>query len=375
MRYYNRRYERTSDETVDATREGGGVNAGKALPTISFGAGDRVITEGEKDTAFFVLVAGELAVWRGRTELGRLSACGDMVGELAALTGRARSATVVATCPTEMLKVEFDARRMAKTHPEIVGKVDTVITTRYEIARNKTALYVAGIAVARRALLHQVLVENELSQSRLRRGGETAIRKRIRRLLDDTLAIRGDSDDPRLLRKIADENGATERYLTALAQSPWLDDRLGVRFVEIENRYLLTSRVDQVATLKEKALLATEMLELLADFENLPGLTREMDIINLESIVPFNNRLTILRDVAMKDFRSKNPAADEKQALYHEKKLLAEVEKQKVSAGKDVVFVSRVAEQLGVASVYEKELRRLIALSDTSGTFLELPPL
>jgi len=89
-----------------------------------FEPGDVVITEGEPGDSIFVVSTGSVRVFvRNPTghnfEMGRLGE-GEFFGEIGSLSGRPRTATVVAAAPVEML--ELDKRtidRIARTHPRV----------------------------------------------------------------------------------------------------------------------------------------------------------------------------------------------------------------------------------------------------------------
>jgi CRP-like cAMP-binding protein len=76
----------------------------------SFAAGHAVVTEGERGGSFFLVVDGALSVRvNGIGEVATLTP-GAFFGEIAALLGEARSATVVCTASTTLLR--FDGPRV-----------------------------------------------------------------------------------------------------------------------------------------------------------------------------------------------------------------------------------------------------------------------
>ncbi|MGE0454854.1 MAG: cyclic nucleotide-binding domain-containing protein [Vicinamibacteria bacterium] len=89
-----------------------------------FEPGDVVITEGEPGDSIFVVSSGSVRVFvRNPTghnfEMGRLGE-NEFFGEIGSLSGRPRTATVVAAAPVEML--ELDKRtidRIARSHPRV----------------------------------------------------------------------------------------------------------------------------------------------------------------------------------------------------------------------------------------------------------------
>lgn len=340
-----------------------------------YSPGERIIAEGERGSRVYILLNGELAVWRGRTELARLKGHGDVVGELAALTGRPRAASVVAATPSELLEIDLNARVLFKARPEVMDKIDHAITMRFEIARNKSKLYVDNTSLARRALLQDVIVERDLAASPKLKDMEPSVRKKIRRLIEESFDLHGDQDDPRVIRKIADENGVVDRYSTALTTRPWLDEGLVVRFHDLEDRFRLTTQIDLISAMKDRAGITMEMLDLLGEYESLPGMTKEMDILHMEKVVPFGVKTDLFRALCMKEFREKFPHAGENDLRYWERRVIAMIEKQKINAGKDLVMLVRAAEELGIAAAYFAELKRVLEISESSSSYVELPAL
>lgn len=99
------------DEDVDWM-----VSVGRKLPVATGGA---IIEEGQLLDAIYVVVAGRFSVVVGQppTELERLSA-GEMLGEISMLDSRPPTATVVATEPSEVLRIDrtaVDARLATNT--------------------------------------------------------------------------------------------------------------------------------------------------------------------------------------------------------------------------------------------------------------------
>jgi len=69
-----------------------------------FAPGTEIITEGQVDDSFYVLVSGQVAVRKGSTELQTL-APGDCFGEMGLISHAQRSATIVAKDQVAVLKV------------------------------------------------------------------------------------------------------------------------------------------------------------------------------------------------------------------------------------------------------------------------------
>lgn len=86
-------------------------------------AGHTVVSEGEEGSSLFILLFGEVLVTKGtgeeRRELARLGA-GSLFGELALITSKPRSATVVTTQAAELFEIDRKSvEEVAASHPSI----------------------------------------------------------------------------------------------------------------------------------------------------------------------------------------------------------------------------------------------------------------
>lgn len=68
--------------------------------------GDVIIAEGDEASRIFILLAGEVAVIKGGDQLVTMNQTGDIFGELAALEGEVRSASVVSVTDSFCLAVD-----------------------------------------------------------------------------------------------------------------------------------------------------------------------------------------------------------------------------------------------------------------------------
>lgn len=71
---------------------------------LEYGPDEPIVSEGELDSSFFVIVSGEVGVRKGQQNLQRLGG-GDCFGEMGFVAGGPRSATIVARTPVVVLKV------------------------------------------------------------------------------------------------------------------------------------------------------------------------------------------------------------------------------------------------------------------------------
>lgn len=92
---------------------------------------DKELTkEGRPGREFFVLIDGTADVRKGSRRVNQLNA-GDFFGEIALVTSRPRTATVVATSPVRALVItDRSFRRLLERQPEIQSKVMSALAAR-----------------------------------------------------------------------------------------------------------------------------------------------------------------------------------------------------------------------------------------------------
>lgn len=73
---------------------------------VSFKSGSFLIKEGELDPMIFFLLAGHVKVVKNNESIYELKRAGDIFGEMTAIDGAARSASVVAVKPTTCLTLD-----------------------------------------------------------------------------------------------------------------------------------------------------------------------------------------------------------------------------------------------------------------------------
>ncbi|MDH3413418.1 MAG: cyclic nucleotide-binding domain-containing protein, partial [Gammaproteobacteria bacterium] len=74
--------------------------------------GDHIISEGDLEQSFFVIVSGDVSVVIGDTEVSKLTT-GDCVGELGYLSKVKRTASVIATSDVSVMKVDSNLMEWA----------------------------------------------------------------------------------------------------------------------------------------------------------------------------------------------------------------------------------------------------------------------
>ncbi|MGW2346044.1 Crp/Fnr family transcriptional regulator [Streptomyces sp. NPDC001661] len=129
--------------------------------TRTFAAHETLLLEGDRSSHLILLLEGWCAVWlateRGGQLILGLRSEGELIGEMAALDGRPRSASVTTLSPTTGLVVPADAfRRFLSARPHATALVLGQLTERLRSAdRERRAL--ASLTVVQR--LCRALVE------------------------------------------------------------------------------------------------------------------------------------------------------------------------------------------------------------------------
>ena len=126
------------------------------LPVLRVPAGEDVVREGEPATDMFVVLAGELEVFK-RAPSGaeaRVAVLGpsDWFGEMAILDVQPRSATVRAVAPTVLLRMTAEHverllyRRDPKAYAMLLMNVARELSRRLRVADNLVAQLVATVS-------------------------------------------------------------------------------------------------------------------------------------------------------------------------------------------------------------------------------------
>lgn len=96
----------------------------QGLELLTFEPGEIVVTEGEPGDSLFVLASGRVRVSArdraGRNHQVRVLDEGEFFGEISLVTGQARTATVTAATPCELLELHRDRlRAIGERHPQV----------------------------------------------------------------------------------------------------------------------------------------------------------------------------------------------------------------------------------------------------------------
>jgi CRP-like cAMP-binding protein len=97
---------------------------------IDLPEGKELTREGRPGREFFVLIEGEADVRKGNRRINRMGP-GDFFGEIALVTDRPRTATVVARAPVRALVVTArNFKRLVEQQPQIQGKILSAVVAR-----------------------------------------------------------------------------------------------------------------------------------------------------------------------------------------------------------------------------------------------------
>lgn len=110
----------------------------QTMTEIDVKPGDVLMKEGDRATAFLVLVEGELTVQRKGQQVATIHA-GEVVGEMAILMDRHRTATVVASAPSLVLVGE--RRSFEALLDEVPGLAKSVLVSlAHRVADNEKGI-------------------------------------------------------------------------------------------------------------------------------------------------------------------------------------------------------------------------------------------
>jgi small-conductance mechanosensitive channel/CRP-like cAMP-binding protein len=107
-----------------------------------YGQGETIVAQGDKSTEMFIVESGEVSIQVGQPtpqEVARVGA-GAFFGEMALMTGEARTATVVSAKPSTLIGVDNHAMRGAlEAVPDLAKHVSLVLAERQAERANRAA--------------------------------------------------------------------------------------------------------------------------------------------------------------------------------------------------------------------------------------------
>jgi CRP-like cAMP-binding protein/Zn-dependent protease len=155
------------------------------LESATFAPGDVLMREGERGDDAYLVRAGELEVLRAERVLATIGP-GAFVGEVSALTGNARTATVRARSEVSAFRLRGEnVRPIVKKHQELVSRLEGTMQSRHIPRRVGEVVVAPAPDDARAVLLRDA-------------GGSTYLR-----VTHEALAIYNDIDGERTLRDLA----------------------------------------------------------------------------------------------------------------------------------------------------------------------------
>jgi len=107
--------------------------------------GDLIIREGNKDTDFFRLIRGALTVVKGGKKIAELTEPGEYFGEMAAISGEPRSASVVSKGRSTVKRFPGDKlEEIIYKYPDISHQLFTAMTSRLQKINQITVKLAGG---------------------------------------------------------------------------------------------------------------------------------------------------------------------------------------------------------------------------------------
>jgi type IV pilus assembly protein PilB len=107
--------------------------------------GDLIIREGNKDTDFFRLIRGALTVVKGGKKIAELTEPGEYFGEMAAISGEPRSASVVSKGRSTVKRFPGDKlEEIIYKYPDIAHQLFTAMTSRLQKINQITVKLAGG---------------------------------------------------------------------------------------------------------------------------------------------------------------------------------------------------------------------------------------
>ena len=85
-----------------------------------FNTGDVVIKEDSFGKEFYILIKGSVAVVKGNIKLAEYAEPGTVIGEISAILGTPRTASIVCLEPTEFISIDKLEENEIRQNPDII---------------------------------------------------------------------------------------------------------------------------------------------------------------------------------------------------------------------------------------------------------------
>lgn len=89
----------------------------------AYKAGEIIAKEGDESNDIFLLMEGKIGIYKHDIEIAKYDEQGFIFGEMGAILGGARTATVKALEPTKVVVVSGKIDNMIEEHPHIIQKI------------------------------------------------------------------------------------------------------------------------------------------------------------------------------------------------------------------------------------------------------------
>ncbi len=93
------------------------------MATKKFSRGTTLIGEGEKTNSIFILINGRIGIYKGSVLISEFAERGVVVGEMAAILGEKRTATIRALEDTYVVEFKTGIDALIAEYPDIAKKI------------------------------------------------------------------------------------------------------------------------------------------------------------------------------------------------------------------------------------------------------------
>ncbi|GAB1348759.1 hypothetical protein MASR1M107_09720 [Ignavibacteriales bacterium] len=88
-----------------------------------FQKGESIVNEGDTSFNLFVLMKGTIGIFKGDVQVGTFAEKGGILGEMSAILGKPRTASLIALEPTTVVPIPSDFDLLIRENPEIAKSV------------------------------------------------------------------------------------------------------------------------------------------------------------------------------------------------------------------------------------------------------------
>ena len=151
------------------------LDACSELPEVALDAGAVLIPEGGSGGRLYVLVSGEVAVFKGETEVARVATPGAVFGEISALLDMPYSASVVAVGPVRA-RLSEDAAGFIAANPAVALHTARILAQRLHAATAYLADVKAQFADQKNHFAMMDRILDQLMQRQATRAPQARVR-------------------------------------------------------------------------------------------------------------------------------------------------------------------------------------------------------